>query len=132
MEKPVTVLIAEDDRDQREILTEVFECEGYRVIGAASPKQTLERLSELPDVVLLDAHGASSEEVEKALTEMGEQRPVIIVVSGDARAGSLARKVSASRFIEKPYDLSELLAHVGQLTHRCVRYPVLSADVAVS
>src|SRR4051794_40053791 len=52
-----TVLVAEDDRDQREILSEVLEYEGFKVITAASPKQLVERLTPEIDLVLLDVNG---------------------------------------------------------------------------
>src|SRR4051812_25510787 len=66
-----TVLVAEDDRDQREILCEVLEYEGFKVVTAASSKQLIERLSPEIDLLLLDVNGVHSPEVDVALARLG-------------------------------------------------------------
>lgn len=129
MEMPITVLVAEDDRDQREILTEVLECEGYRVLCSSSPAQTLEQLEQSPDVVLLDVHGASGPEVERAIDGKGYDRPAVIIVSGDCRAVEIAARISAADCVEKPYDLNLLLAIVARCANRRPRFSLLDGGL---
>lgn len=129
MEKPITVLIAEDDRDQREILTEVLECEGYRVLTASSPQQTVERLKASPDLVLLDVHGTCGPEVERALHTLGRRRPPVVIVSGDCRADETARNVCANECIAKPYDLGSLLHVVAKFARKKLQFSVLAGGL---
>src|SRR3954447_6994636 len=101
-----TVLVAEDDRDQREILSEVLEYEGFKVVTAASPRQLVERLTPEIDLVLLDVNGVHAPEVDAALGRLGRDRPSVLVVSGDCRAEAAAEAMSAQGCITKPYDLT--------------------------
>lgn len=111
-----TVLVAEDDRDQREILTEVFEYEGYRVLTASTAKQALARFAEGGiDVVLLDVHGIHEPAIDVALAKMGRERPAVIVVSGDCDAADTANAISAEGVVSKPYELVELLSEVSRV-----------------
>lgn len=132
-EQHATVLVAEDDRDQREILSEVLEFEGFHVVTAASPKQLAERLSPDIDVVLLDVHGVHGPEVDVALERLGRSRPSVLVVSGDSRACDAADSMNAQGCIQKPYDLSDLLAKVGELLRgRGPRLRVLDGGLGIA
>lgn len=108
------VLLAEDDWAQTDILREVLEFEGYLVSTAARSEQVVERLSERPDAVLLDVFGVSSPEVANAINAL-TPRPVVILLSADDRAASLAPQMGADRFLSKPYDLDRLLHTLSSL-----------------
>ena len=107
------VLLAEDDPQQREVLQEVLEYEGYQVLLASAPAEVLAQLGEGPDVVLLDVDGVTSPEVARALDS--SKRPAIILVSADPGLPSIARTLGADGYVSKPYDLEELLRGVGTL-----------------
>ncbi|MFL5320933.1 MAG: response regulator [Myxococcaceae bacterium] len=125
-----TVLVAEDDRDQREILSEVLEYEGFKVITAASPKQLVERLTPEIDLVLLDVNGVHAPEVDAALGRLGRNRPSILVVSGDCRAEDAANAMAAQGWLAKPYELGDLLRKIGELiTGRGRRLRVLDGGL---
>ncbi len=102
------VLLAEDDQDQREVLTEFLESEGYGVLPAASALEVLEQLLLHPDVVLLDLNGVSSPAVFGLLRRL-PLRPAVVLISADNRISEVAGQVAADAFLEKPYDLGELL-----------------------
>ncbi len=108
------VLLAEDDWAQTDILREVLEFEGYAVSTASHSEQVVERLSERPDAVLLDVFGVSSPEVASALNAL-TPRPVVILLSADERAASLAPQMGADQFLSKPYDLDRLLQTLSSL-----------------
>lgn len=108
------VLLAEDDWAQTDILREVLEFEGYVVSTAARSEDVLKRLVERPDAVLLDVFGVSSPEVIRALNET-QPKPVVILLSADDRAASLAAEVGADQFVSKPYELEKLLQTLSSL-----------------
>ncbi|HLL54897.1 MAG TPA: response regulator [Myxococcaceae bacterium] len=102
------VLLAEDDPDQREILLEVLAFEGYQVISADGPAQVLQRLTQHPDVVLLDLCGTASPEVMQALAS-AVRKPKVLLVSADPKLADIAKELGADGFISKPYELDDLL-----------------------
>lgn len=108
------VLLAEDDPAQREVLDEVLTFEGFRVIGAESSDEAIAKLSEKPDVVLLDVMGVLTAEFASAL-ERTEQRPAVILVSGHHTLDAIAESVQADAFLAKPYGLESLLTTLGRV-----------------
>jgi two-component system, response regulator PdtaR len=56
-QRPYSVLITDDDREQRETLRDIVEPEGYRTLLASSGEEALEIVQHEPiHVVLLDMH----------------------------------------------------------------------------
>jgi two-component system, response regulator PdtaR len=56
-QRPYSVLITDDDREQRETLRDIVEPEGYRTLLASSGEEALEIVQHQPiHVVLLDMH----------------------------------------------------------------------------
>lgn len=109
MARPERILLAEDDFSQRDILLEILSAEGYEVSAAGSPSAVLEKLRTFqPDLVLLDYVGIATPQVIVELFHRG-RRPGVILVSGDSRVRKIARELQADAFLEKPYELPELL-----------------------
>ena len=118
------VLIAEDDRDLRELLEEVFREDGWVVHSAPNGTKLLDELSQaileadqvLPDLVLTDIMmpGVQVMSVLAELRAAGWTTPVIVV---SARADEISREIGHSLdpivFCQKPVDLDRLL----QLAH---------------
>jgi DNA-binding response OmpR family regulator len=105
------ILLAEDDPDQSDVLSEFLEAEGYGVLVATNALEVMEKLSSLPDVVLLDLNGVSSPAVFSALRKL-PMRPALVLISADCRLSDVAGQVGSDAFLEKPYDLGELLLTV--------------------
>lgn len=114
-----TILIIEDDEQQRVTLKKVLEIAGYAVLAAADGTSGIEMArSSAPDLILcdIDMPGLSGFQTLKALKD--DERTVglpfvFLTGSSDAMAGRLGRKLGAEEFIEKPFSFSKLLAVVG-------------------
>ena len=114
-----TILIIEDDEQQRVTLKKVLEIAGYTVLAAADGTSGIEMArSSAPDLILcdIDMPGLNGFQTLKALK--GDERTVglpfvFLTGSSDAMAGRLGRKLGAEEFIEKPFSFSKLLAVVG-------------------
>ncbi|MEN9798842.1 MAG: hypothetical protein RL653_2538 [Pseudomonadota bacterium] len=115
MDGRATVLVADDDADQRELLVELLGGEGYAPSGVGSPGALLEALASPPDVLLLDLHGASSPEVEARLGALGRRRPVLVLASGAVDLPEHGARLGADAVLQKPFGLDELFATVRQL-----------------
>lgn len=106
------ILIIDDDIPVGNMLEEVLNREGYKVLRAYSGTEALLLLSAgQPDLVLLDLMlpGLSGEEVLPRLTGIP-----VIVISAKADTGSKVKLLleGAADYITKPFDTKELLARI--------------------
>lgn len=116
------ILLVEDDADCREVLNEVLEQEGYRVITASSGAEARSVLSHIrPALVFLDIHLAD-EDGRNILRLIRESPPLaqipVFVISGSSDLGSLATGKGPDRiegFFEKPIHLPRLLDTVASV-----------------
>jgi DNA-binding response OmpR family regulator len=112
MELPPTILVADDDADQRELLSELLGLEGFRVLTAGSPEAVREALGGEVDVLVLDLHGTLDGPLERQLAQMGTGRPALLLASGDPDLRDHARRLRADGVLAKPFSLDDLLASV--------------------
>ena len=116
-----TIVIAEDEKSLRSLLTDLFEAQGFTVVAASTGKDALAAArSERPGVAVLDVElaGISGYEVCRALRdEFGDGLPIVLI-SGrrteplDRIAGLL---IGADDYLVKPFAPGELLARVQAL-----------------
>lgn len=111
-------MVIEDDPAILELLGTVLSEAGYVPLLQASSDRIPEKVArDKPDLILLDIllqpkHGM---EVLAALSAM-ESRPPVIMMSAAIRGvremGRIARALGAADFIEKPFDISDLLGRI--------------------
>ncbi len=116
------ILVVDDERDIRELVSGVLEDEGYETRTAANSDAALEAFSaRRPSLVLLDVwlQGSRLDGLD-LLDELKRRDPTIpvLVISGH---GSLDTAVAAIRrgavdFIEKPFEAERLLLLVERAT----------------
>jgi CheY-like chemotaxis protein len=108
----VSVLVVDDERDIREAVAELLEDEGYDVVWARDGEEALQQAREHhPQLVLLDLMmpGMNGWEFRKAQKEDPELAaiPVVVLSAFGSEAG-----VDAAAFVQKPFELDELLSAV--------------------
>lgn len=116
MDRRLTVLIAEDEPDNREVIRSIVEdVGGHRALLAADGEEAL-RLAEeeLPDVVLLDLvlPRLTGFEVTRRLKANSRTAhiPVIAITAlGRWQDRREAYSAGAADYLEKPFDLDALL-----------------------
>ena len=123
----VSVLVVDDESDIREAVAEVLADEGYVVHGAGDGAEALRKARAVhPDIVLLDLmmpgmNGWAFRAAQKGDPELSDI-PVVVLSALGRVAG-----MDAAGFIQKPFDLEELLdvvrehaddhGHGGGVTH---------------
>jgi CheY-like chemotaxis protein len=117
------VVLVDDDRDTREVLTELLEDEGYRVMTAHDGADALEKLAQgiVPRLIILDLNmpGLNGADfAHRLLLEPTFGRVPVLVVSGSATGRQQAALLGADAFLEKPLRRAELLEQVSHLTER--------------
>jgi CheY-like chemotaxis protein len=119
--EPVRVLLVEDDDDNRELMGEVLESAGYRVLSAASGAEGLKTLAETSvDVVVTDIGmpGMGGLEMARAAKEIAPSVPVVVVTGWAERediARARGREVDA--VLVKPVDPEQLTNAVSEIIH---------------
>lgn len=117
------VLLAEDDKELRELLTLVLENAGYQVCQCSNGEQLLARLREPQsfNLVISDIRMPGLNGLEVLARRRGEiqQLPFICMTAfGDAQTHREARQLGAVATLDKPFDLDEMIELVA---HVCLR-----------
>ena len=123
MSNVVKVLIVDDDRAVRRMLTRLLEQAGHTVQAARDGREGLGLLSEDQDydLVLLDLHlpRVSGTDVLRLLKQRFPTLPVIVLSAyvniGSAKSRDLTQKHGAIHVFSKPFDGNKLLAAVSEL-----------------
>lgn len=107
------ILIVDNNAEFRKSLTLRLERDGYHVIPAASPQEAIERLSDNPDLVLLDvrltdesASDRSGIDLLPSLRAQMPDLPIVVMTAYDEEKIAVeAMEKGATRFIRKPPSL---------------------------
>lgn len=121
MNKQQTVLIADDERQIREILSIYFKKEGFKVIEAADGAEALVQVQAgKPDIILLDIMMPVLDglEVCKQVRKISDI-PIIMLTAKDSDDDRiLGLEIGADDYISKPFNTREVVARVKAVLRR--------------
>jgi two-component system, NtrC family, response regulator PilR len=110
--KGAKILIVDDDRSIRELLTILFESDGYQVESASSAEEALRIFSKAsPDLVLSDLNmpGLSGLELIREVKVRDPNCFVVVVTGfGSTESAVEAMKLGAANYVLKPFNNDEL------------------------
>jgi CheY-like chemotaxis protein len=112
-----TILLADDDPAIRQTLGQVLVLEQYRVVFAATGRETAAKfISCLPDLVLLDLNMPDRDGWD-AFQLMNSTHPTVpvIVITAQPHQQERAAEVGVASLMEKPLDIPTLLKKVQDL-----------------
>lgn len=121
-----TILLAEDQTDQRDMLTMLLEGSGYTVTTAADGLKALQHLKKRNfDLVLLDIMMPKVDGVKicnKLKHVRSRMRTPVVIISALAEGSAVAadewkKRTLADAFVAKPYDTRHLLRVIAKLLH---------------
>jgi two-component system KDP operon response regulator KdpE len=116
-----TVLIVEDDAEQRAVLVRELRSRGYRTAEAEDGRTALERwAASRPDVVLLDLGLPDVDGLDIIRRIRREAMTPIVILSGryDEREKVEALERGADDYVTKPFGLDELHARLRVAVRR--------------
>jgi DNA-binding response OmpR family regulator len=117
------ILLVDDDRPLREMLTRSFEREGHRVRAVADGHAALEAAAAHPfDVVLLDVAlgaGPTGHDVARLLRSRRDVVPIIMLTALDSEADAVqGLEAGADDYVTKPFGLAELRSRIRAVLRR--------------
>ena len=109
-----TVLVADDSLTIRQIVGMALKASPYRLVEAASARQTIEAAQARPDVILLDYYmpDGSGYDVCRALKNNAATRHIPVVMLGGSYKNfdeRMARQAGADGVVVKPFKTDQLL-----------------------
>ncbi len=132
--KTATILVVDDEANNRNVVAAQLKSEGYAIISAASGEEALRLVDkQLPDLILLDVMmpGISGFDVAEILKceERTSAIPIIMLTAlGDSNARLSALNFGAEEFLTKPVAKAELLARIRNLLKLKHHHDRLSQD----
>ncbi len=112
------ILIVDDEKNMRWVLTQAFTADGFEVAEAADGKEALSLANEFePDIMVLDHRMPAPDgmEVLRRLRGRGATFPIIMLTAhGNVEQAVDAMKAGASEYLTKPFDLEELKIAIGR------------------
>lgn len=131
MSDKIHVLLVDDEVIIRENLGSLLERNGFMVTAAVDGQSALEKLDEVqPDVMVLDVvmPNLNGRETLRNLREKGNWMPIILLTRvGDADERALALEEGADDYLNKPFNIHELIARIHTVLRRAkVNQPPLA------
>ncbi len=118
--KPHTILLIEDNEQNRYLATFLLEQHGFKVVAAPDGPQGIETATQLrPDLILLDIQLPTMDgyAVARALRQIQPLREIpIVAVTSYAMVGDREKCLAAgcSGYIEKPINPDTFVAEIGK------------------
>ncbi len=117
------ILVIEDDRTIREVIRTLLEMESHQVTEAEDGKEALELLETINvDIVITDIFlpRLSGIKVIKILKKQNSKIKIIAISGAGNGAYNLQSltEIGADRFLEKPFEMGELLNAIKELSHQ--------------
>jgi len=122
MDQRERILVVDDDRHVREVLSAYLGGEGYTVSCAPDAETALSLVRRVaPDVILLDIRlpGKSGLETLSQLRAAGSRASVIILTACAEEVDKvLGLELGADDYVTKPFSSREILARIRSITRR--------------
>ncbi len=116
------ILIAEDDRELRQLFSHVLAKNGYSVVGVSNGREALDEIDEgyfdliISDIMMPVMDGY---QLVRALRESENHTPVLMITAKDAfDAMQLGYMSGTDDYMVKPINVNEMILRVGALLRR--------------
>src|SRR5262245_13817768 len=110
------ILIADDDPGIQDIFSIIFERAGFDIEIKKNGEDLLKNKFALPDLFLIDKQlsGYDGLEVCRHLKKQEKTKHIpVIMISAAPNIGALSQEAGADAYIEKPFEISDLLKLVN-------------------
>ncbi|MEC7843533.1 MAG: response regulator [Candidatus Latescibacterota bacterium] len=122
--RPLKVLVVDDEEEVRNSVSEFLESQGYDAVEIADGEEALAKcFTEKPDLLLLDLRLPRVDGYQVCQTLKGNPITSVIPIIMISALNSTSQKIKgiecgADDYIEKPFDLEELAARIKMVLRR--------------
>jgi len=116
---PKKILIADDDEAIVDAISMMLEVMDYQVLSTTSGAEVAKVLKQRPDLLLLDIwmSGIDGRDVCRRVKADPTTRDIpVLMISASRQIRESAMSCGADDFLAKPFEMSELLQKIEQLT----------------
>ncbi|MBN2126776.1 MAG: response regulator [Candidatus Diapherotrites archaeon] len=114
-----TIMVVDDEPDNVTTVKTVLEKNGYKVVSAVNADDCLEKLKTVtPDLILMDIMMPGTP-VRDAIPKIDKKIKITylsVVRVGEAEKEDLLKAGNIVDFIQKPFDINDLLKSVKKIT----------------
>jgi chemosensory pili system protein ChpA (sensor histidine kinase/response regulator) len=113
-----TIVVIDDDRVFRELLTTVLSLEGYRAVVRTTPEEVVPTVQEeKPALILMDVHIHRQDTLDTLRELKGDEalRNVPIIMTSGMDHAQECMSAGADAFVLKPFRPSEMLDKIVEL-----------------
>ena len=112
-----TILVVEDDKNQRLLYEQELKLEGYEVVTASDGKDALEKIQEqLPDLIIMDINMPKMDGIETMGKILGKNKEIpVIINTAYSNYKDNFMSWAADAYIVKYSDLVELKSTVKEV-----------------
>ena len=112
-----TILIVEDDNNQRLLYEQELKLEGYEIVTASDGKEALEKVQEqLPDIIIMDINMPKMDGIEAMGRILSKKKEIpIIINTAYSNYKDNFMSWAADAYIVKSSDLLELKNTVKEI-----------------
>ncbi|WP_087023445.1 response regulator [Thaumasiovibrio subtropicus] len=125
-----TILLVDDDKELRDLLSDILTMEGFTVLQASNGEEGLEKLSSSVDLVLLDVMMPQMNGMDmlRRLREGFDTPVLMLTAKGDEIDRVLGLELGADDYLPKPFSDRELLARMRAILRRTQGTPKNQPD----
>ena len=114
------ILLIEDNRDSRDILSKLLRMSGYTVVSASDGEKGFEAAAtQLPDLIITDINMPKMDGIQFVkrirADRMLAETPVLVVTAFGPSAAREAVEAGANASAQKPFDFDKFLVVVQEL-----------------
>ncbi len=112
-----TILLVEDDENQRLLYEQELKHEGYEVVTASNGKEALKEVQgKLPDIVIMDINMPKMDGIEAMGRILGKNKEIpVIINTAYSNYKDSFMSWAADAYIVKTSDLSELKEKIKEV-----------------
>mgnify|MGYP000639852329 FL=1 len=130
------ILVVDDEDNLRTMLAAALKYEGYAVEQAGDGAEGLRAVRESrPDLIILDVMMPNVDGFAmcRRLRESGDRTPIIFLTARDSAADKVeGLTIGADDYLDKPFNLDELVARVEAVSRRVAASPAASEVLQVA
>lgn len=116
------ILVVDDNKDIRQLLSQLLEAEGYQSLTASDGDEMFARLAQTrPDLILLDVMlpGRDGFELCRQLRADPDMPPIIMLTAKDEEVDRVVGlELGADDYVVKPFGRRELIARIKAVMRR--------------